>query len=203
MTWSSGSSNQIDSFLPTKKTKKTIVDAFLIKKQNQVLDAAVGVSLVDDPAASLYPMPLTATGKYDVEVSMRVWLGARCASVLCVALRVFDALMLVCDGKLSPISCWQFWNESLRLLVFIVTLALVRSVERGLAFRAQQWWWWCWWGGLGDTHELFLLLDAPTYEVSVWQSGWYLTAMSVRLSFVCVCVCVCLGRSCAGQRRVR
>lgn len=36
----------------------------------KVLDAAVGVSLVDDPEANQYPMPLTATGKYDVEVSM-------------------------------------------------------------------------------------------------------------------------------------
>ena len=29
---------------------------------------AVGVNLVDDPATNKYPMPLTATGKYDVEV---------------------------------------------------------------------------------------------------------------------------------------
>ena len=28
----------------------------------------MGVSLVDDPEANLYPMPLTATGEYDVEV---------------------------------------------------------------------------------------------------------------------------------------
>ena len=34
----------------------------------KVLDAAVGVKLVDDPDANLYPMPLTATGQYDVEV---------------------------------------------------------------------------------------------------------------------------------------
>lgn len=34
----------------------------------QVLEAAAGVTLVDDPEASKYPMPLTATGKYDVEV---------------------------------------------------------------------------------------------------------------------------------------
>lgn len=32
------------------------------------MDEAVGVTLVDDPEASKYPMPLTATGKYDVEV---------------------------------------------------------------------------------------------------------------------------------------
>eukprot|EP00904_Undaria_pinnatifida_P001079 jgi/Undpi1/10972/HiC_scaffold_30.g13273.m1 len=34
----------------------------------KVLADAVGVSLVDDPEANLYPMPLTATGEYDVEV---------------------------------------------------------------------------------------------------------------------------------------
>lgn len=39
----------------------------------QVLDAATGVTLVDDPAANKYPMPLTATGKYDVEVKKAVW----------------------------------------------------------------------------------------------------------------------------------
>lgn len=33
-----------------------------------VLDAAPGVKLVDDPDNLLYPMPLTATGQYDVEV---------------------------------------------------------------------------------------------------------------------------------------
>ena len=32
------------------------------------LAAAPGVKLVDDPAKNLYPMPLTASGKYDVEV---------------------------------------------------------------------------------------------------------------------------------------
>jgi len=32
------------------------------------LKAAPGVSLVDDPASNLYPMPLTASTKYDVEV---------------------------------------------------------------------------------------------------------------------------------------
>jgi len=34
----------------------------------EVLEAAPGVVVVDDPAANSYPMPLTATGKYDVEV---------------------------------------------------------------------------------------------------------------------------------------
>ena len=33
-----------------------------------VLAAAAGVKLVDDPAQALYPMPITATGQYDVEV---------------------------------------------------------------------------------------------------------------------------------------
>ena len=28
----------------------------------------VGVKVVDDPSKKLYPMPLTATGQYDVEV---------------------------------------------------------------------------------------------------------------------------------------
>ena len=32
------------------------------------LAAAPGVKLVDDPARNLYPMPLTASGRYDVEV---------------------------------------------------------------------------------------------------------------------------------------
>lgn len=34
----------------------------------EVLNAAPGVDLVDDPAAKRYPMPLSATGKYNVEV---------------------------------------------------------------------------------------------------------------------------------------
>jgi aspartate-semialdehyde dehydrogenase len=34
----------------------------------KVLDEAPGVKLVDDPDKLLYPMPLTATGQYDVEV---------------------------------------------------------------------------------------------------------------------------------------
>jgi aspartate-semialdehyde dehydrogenase len=33
-----------------------------------VLAVAPGVKLVDDPARNLYPLPLTATGRYDVEV---------------------------------------------------------------------------------------------------------------------------------------
>jgi len=34
----------------------------------KVLAAAPGVTVVDDPEQGLYPMPLTATGRYDVEV---------------------------------------------------------------------------------------------------------------------------------------
>jgi aspartate-semialdehyde dehydrogenase len=33
-----------------------------------VLAKAPGVKVVDDPAKNLYPLPLTATGQYDVEV---------------------------------------------------------------------------------------------------------------------------------------
>lgn len=38
----------------------------------QVLAAATGVKLVDEPSANQYPMPLTATGEYDVEVRSHV-----------------------------------------------------------------------------------------------------------------------------------
>lgn len=39
-----------------------------VQVAREVLDAAPGVKLVDDPANLKYPMPLTATGQYDVEV---------------------------------------------------------------------------------------------------------------------------------------
>jgi len=39
-----------------------------VQVARDVLDAAPGVKLVDDPANLQYPMPLTATGQYDVEV---------------------------------------------------------------------------------------------------------------------------------------
>jgi aspartate-semialdehyde dehydrogenase len=39
-----------------------------VKAAREVLDAAPGVKLVDDPENLQYPMPLTATGQYDVEV---------------------------------------------------------------------------------------------------------------------------------------
>lgn len=47
-----------------------------------MLADAIGVTLVDDPAASLYPMPLTATGKYDVEVCVRVVLCVLCMYII-------------------------------------------------------------------------------------------------------------------------
>jgi aspartate-semialdehyde dehydrogenase len=39
-----------------------------VAEAHRVLDEAPGVKLVDDPATLSYPMPLTATGQYDVEV---------------------------------------------------------------------------------------------------------------------------------------
>merc|ERR1719163_1136263 len=39
-----------------------------INKARQVLDDAPGVKVVDDITKNMYPMPLTATGQYDVEV---------------------------------------------------------------------------------------------------------------------------------------
>ena len=39
-----------------------------IAAARQALDEAPGVKLVDDPENMKYPMPLTATGQYDVEV---------------------------------------------------------------------------------------------------------------------------------------
>ena len=39
-----------------------------VKEAQAVLEAAPGVKLVDDPANLKYPMPLTSTGQYDVEV---------------------------------------------------------------------------------------------------------------------------------------
>ncbi|WP_104991427.1 aspartate-semialdehyde dehydrogenase [Deinococcus sp. NW-56] len=38
------------------------------EQAREILRAAAGVEVRDDPAGKLYPMPLTATGKYDVEV---------------------------------------------------------------------------------------------------------------------------------------
>ena len=36
--------------------------------RTELLAASAGVEVRDDPAGKLYPMPLTASGKYDVEV---------------------------------------------------------------------------------------------------------------------------------------
>lgn len=42
----------------------------------QVLQSATGVKVVDEPSANQYPMPLTATGEYDVEVGgARDWVS--------------------------------------------------------------------------------------------------------------------------------
>jgi len=46
------------------ETEKTVN----VEDARSVLEKADGVQVVDDPEKSLYPMPLTATGKYDVEV---------------------------------------------------------------------------------------------------------------------------------------
>ena len=63
-----------------------------------MLADAVGVTLVDDPAASLYPMPLTATGKYDVEVCV-------CSCFVCVMFaRVCVVCMRVC-GLYACVLC--------------------------------------------------------------------------------------------------
>lgn len=48
----------------TIETEKPIV----MSEVYEVLNAASGVVVVDDPAKNLYPMPLTASNKYDVEV---------------------------------------------------------------------------------------------------------------------------------------
>ncbi len=39
-----------------------------LEKARAILEEAPGVQLVDDPSKNLYPMPLTATGQYDVQV---------------------------------------------------------------------------------------------------------------------------------------
>ena len=38
-----------------------------LAKAKEILRAAAGVELVDDPDNNLYPMPLTATGKHDIQ----------------------------------------------------------------------------------------------------------------------------------------
>lgn len=39
-----------------------------VKEVREILSKSEGVTVVDDPEHNLYPMPITATGKYDVEV---------------------------------------------------------------------------------------------------------------------------------------
>lgn len=108
-----------------------------------MLDAAIGVSLVDDPEASKYPMPLTATGKYDVEVRTRVWLCRRC----------WLGFFFAGRAGYSGIGMWwistyilprfmyvrHVFQRIVDFLLCFVVLAPFRSVELGLAFRAQRW----------------------------------------------------------------
>lgn len=109
----------------------------------QVLDAAVGVSLVDDPEASKYPMPLTATGKYDVEVrnTTRVAGRASCCWLVCCVARVR------CSGVVDE------WRGSTlarllpnNLLLFLPVCfspskphVFDPCISIGLAFRAHHW----------------------------------------------------------------
>lgn len=39
-----------------------------VEEARAILEEAEGVKVVDDPESLQYPMPLTATGQYDVEV---------------------------------------------------------------------------------------------------------------------------------------
>jgi aspartate-semialdehyde dehydrogenase len=48
----------------TIETEKPVTPA----AAREALRRAPGVVVVDDPAAKLYPMPITASGKYDIEV---------------------------------------------------------------------------------------------------------------------------------------
>jgi hypothetical protein len=46
-----------------------LIDGAVIWGCRQALSGFPGVKVVDDPSTKKYPMPLTATSKYDVEVS--------------------------------------------------------------------------------------------------------------------------------------
>lgn len=46
----------------------TNISSFIDFPTRALLKNAVGVQLVDDPSINLYPMPLTATESFDVEV---------------------------------------------------------------------------------------------------------------------------------------
>jgi aspartate-semialdehyde dehydrogenase len=59
--------------IPTIRAHSEVIVMETVKKADvqaarEVLEAAPGVKLVDDPDNLKYPMPLTATGQYDVEV---------------------------------------------------------------------------------------------------------------------------------------
>ena len=59
--------------IPTLRTHSEAITLELERpatpdEARELLRGAPGVELRDDPAAKLYPMPLTATRKYDVEV---------------------------------------------------------------------------------------------------------------------------------------
>jgi aspartate-semialdehyde dehydrogenase len=59
--------------IPTLRTHSEAITLELAQpatpdEAREVLRRAAGVEVRDDPAAKLYPMPLTASGKYDVEV---------------------------------------------------------------------------------------------------------------------------------------
>ena len=58
--------------IPTLRAHSEVIVMETVKpidlaKARAILEAAPGVQLVDDPANNIYPMPLTATGQYDVQ----------------------------------------------------------------------------------------------------------------------------------------
>ena len=72
----------------------------------KALEEAPGVKLVDDIANLKYPMPLTATGAYDVEVGrlrkfliLRLWLG-----VLCIRRSAFEVMYVGGGSHVSLLS---------------------------------------------------------------------------------------------------
>lgn len=104
----------------------------------QVLDAAVGVSLVDDPEASKYPMPLTATGKYDVEVrnTTRVAGRASCCWLVCCVARVRCSGVVVDEWRGSTIARLLPNN----LLLFLLVCFLHRNRTFSIrGYRSGLW----------------------------------------------------------------
>lgn len=61
------------------------------------------MSLVDDPAANIYPMPLTATGLYDVEVRIFVLLFVELLHVL--KIKILDSIFCFCEAFFFLVSC--------------------------------------------------------------------------------------------------